>query len=266
MAIIQGDLAEYAVPDLLQFMHASRKQGQLLLQLRASTQPAGVFFHSGEVIHAYCPPKVGVNALYALLGWREGRFAFLKDAAAPERTIHDGLQNILLEGLRRLDEYRVIAERLPAPDTVLHLSRESEGEADIRLTRGEWKVLSLVNGRRTLREVMEGSQRAEDEGARMVYGLLVAGLVTTVSDDRWLDRIVPARIPAAEAPPQRGAPPTILANLLLKRVDGVRTLAALRRELGCTERDLGEELRLLVRTGWVRLVRGADLFERWAGG
>lgn len=265
MAIIQGDLAEYALPDLLQFIHASRKVGQLVLE-GAGAAPAGVYFDVGEVVHAYCPPRKGVPALYHLLAWREGRFAFLKNVAPAERTIFDDLQNLLLDGLRRLDEYRLLATRLPPRDTVLHLARtERAQQADIRLTRAEWQVLAHVNGRRTLDEVMRLAGDAEDEAARTVYGLLMADLITTAHDDSWLEGIVPARIPAEEAP-GRGAPPTILANLLLHRIDGVRSLQIILRELGCGERAMGDELHLLVRTGWIRFRAGADLYERYLAG
>lgn len=264
MAIMQGDLGEYALPDLLQFIHGTRKQGQLLLE-GASTASAGVYFSAGEVVHAYCPPRVGVPAFHHLLTWESGRFAFLKNAAPAQRTIHDDLQNLLLDGLRRLDEYRAIAARLPPPATVLHLAQGADAKADIRLTRPEWTLLSQVNGRRTLEEVLRQGA-AEDESARIVYGLLVSGLVTTARDDSWLDAIVPARIAADEASPSRGAPPTILANLVLKRVDGRRSLAAILRELSCGERPLAEELRLLQRTGWIRFAAGAELFERYLAG
>jgi hypothetical protein len=266
MAIIQGDLAEYAIPDLLQFLHASRKAGQLVLESR-SAAPAGVFFAEGELVHAYCPPRKGVPALYQLLSWQEGRFAFLKNVAPAERTIFVDLQNLLLDGLRRLDEYRLIAGRLPPPGTVLHLGRTEAGaRADIRLTRAEWEVLAHVNGRRTLEEVLHLAGDAEDEGARIVYGLLVAELVTTARDDSWLEAIVPERVPTAAAPPGRAAPPTILANLLVKQVDGRRSLAAILHALGCTERALADEVHLLVRTGWLRFRQGEDLYARYLAG
>lgn len=264
MAIMQGDLGEYALPDLLQFIHSTRKQGQLLLE-RAAATPAGVYFSGGEVVHAYCPPRVGVPAFHHLLTWESGRFAFLKNAAPAQRTIHDDLQNLLLDGLRRLDEYRAIVGRLPPRATVLHLSGAGEPTADVRLTRAEWGVLSQVNGRRTLEELL-GAGGSEDETARIVYGLLVSGLVTTARDDTWMGAIVPERVPVGEAPPTRVAPPTILANLVLKRVDGRRSLAVILAELDCGERALAEELTLLRRTGWIRFAAGADLFERHLAG
>ena len=266
MAIMQGDLAEYPVPDLLQFIHASRKQGQLILESPAVARPAGVFFSGGELVHAYCPPVIGVPALYQLLAWQQGRFAFLKGAAPPERTIHDDLQNLILEGLRRLDEFRVFEAHLPPFDTALHLALDQAASDEIRLTHAEWRLLSQVNGRRTLADLLEASGRPPDEAARLIYGLLAAGLLTGEHDDGYLDQIVPAKVPAAEAPPTRTAPPTILANLVLQKVDGRRTLRVLQEALGCDRNALAEELRLLVRTGWLRIAAGAEAWRRHLAG
>jgi len=265
MATMQGDLAEYALPDLLQFIHATRKQGQLLLEA-GPTRAAGVYIAGGELIHAYCPPRVGVPAFYNLLAWEQGRFAFLKNAAPVERTIFDDLQNLLLDGLRRLDELRLVQRRLPPRDTILHLTPERDRQAEIRLKLPEWRILSSVNGRRSLEEVLHLAGTSEDESSRIVYGLLLAGLVGTARDDTWLQGIVLARVPTAEASSSRAPPPTLLANLVLKRVDGRKHLAAILAELGCPERSLGDEVRLLLRTGWVRLASGRDLFDRYLAG
>ncbi len=263
MAIMQGDLAEYPVPDLLQFLQGTRKHGQLLLEPPSRSRTAGLFFDEGELVHACCPPTSGVRAVYEVLPWHEGRFAFVKDVEPEQRTIREDLQSVLLEGLRQLDELRRARTLLPPPDTVLHLERELQVHDDVRLTRGEWQVLALVNGRRTLADVVELSGRPAVEGSRIVSELLAARLVVTTADDLYLEAVVAARVSAASAPAQRTAPPTMLANLILKQVDGRRTLRGIRDALGCGTADLVEELRLLVRTGWVTVAAGHDEYRRF---
>ncbi len=247
MAIMQGDLAEYPVPDLLQFLQGTRKHGQLLLEPPSRSRTAGLFFDEGELVHACCPPTSGVRAVYEV----------------EQRTIREDLQSVLLEGLRQLDELRRARTLLPPPDTVLHLERELQVHDDVRLTRGEWQVLALVNGRRTLADVVELSGRPAVEGSRIVSELLAARLVVTTADDLYLEAVVAARVSAASAPAQRTAPPTMLANLILKQVDGRRTLRGIRDALGCGTADLVEELRLLVRTGWVTVAAGHDEYRRF---
>ena len=266
MAVMQGDLSECSVPDLLQFFHGARKQGQLLIESTILQKPAGVYFQDGAVIHAYCPPKEGVSAIYQLLKWREGKFAFLKDMAPSQRTIHEDLQNLLLEGLRQIDEFNVLQDQLPSPETILYLERDSQKTDEIRMTQPEWKMLALVNGRRSLREVIEVSGRDESDAGRIVYGLLIAGLITVEHDDWYLSAIVPEKIPAAAGSKRRAPPPTILASLLLNKIDGKKNLKEIQAELRCTERDLVEEFRLLMRTEWLQLSAGLDEFRRFLEG
>ena len=266
MAVMQGDLAECSVPDLLQFLGGTRKQGQLLIESTLLRKPAGVYFANGEVVHAYCPPREGVPAVYQLLKWREGRFAFLKDMVPVQRTIHADLQNLLLEGLRQIDEFNALRDRLPAAGTVLYLERDSQKTDEIRMTQPEWKMLSLVNGRRTLGQVIEMSGRAENEAGRIAYGLLVAGLITITHDDSYLSAIVAEKIPAAAGSKRRAPPPTILGSLLLNKIDGRKTLKAIQGELACTEKDLVEEFRLLMRTEWLKLSSGEEEYRRFLEG
>jgi len=62
----------------------------------------------------------------------------------------------------------------------------------------------------------------------------------------------------------RYAPPTLVANLLLKQCDGSRSARELMNELNMDEREFLEELKLLVRTHWLDFVRGAEEFARMA--
>lgn len=263
MAIMQGDLAEYALPDLLMFLQGMRKQGQLIIENAAQKASAGVYFQSGEVVHAWCPPQEGEPAIHQLLRWREGRFAFLKNAIVPARTIRSDLQHILLEGMRRIDESRHIDAGLPSGDAILHVQRDMRRMEEVRLTVVEWKVLSLVNGRRSLDQVVAASGREEQDARRLVFGLIATGLILTSHDDSYLAAMVPRRVPAERAPRTRSSPPTMLANLLLREVDGRRSLREVKAALGCGEPELMEEFCLLERTAWVELERGRDVFERY---
>ena len=263
MSIMQGDLAEYALPDLMMFLQGMRKHGQLIVENSITRVSAGVFFDRGEVVHAYCPPREGVQAINHLLRWEEGRFAFLKGATHRERTIEIDLHNLLLDGLRQLDEQRLIEGRLPPWDTVLHVQRDASAIDDVRLTQVEWRLLALINGRRTLQEVVDLSGSIELEAQRLVYGLISSGLILTNQDDSYLAQIIAERVPVGAAAHNRGSPPTMLANLFIKQIDGVRDLRQIRRALGCSETELVEEFNLLKRTGWVRIRSGHEVFERF---
>jgi hypothetical protein len=215
---MEGDLAEYPIPDLVQFFHTSRKQGRLVLEGK-EPHSANVYFLGGEVIHAASPPRSGVDAFYEILSWREGRFAFYKDPVDVDRTIHEDLPKLLLEGLHRLDSLRLIQSRLPPSNTVLYLGRDTRDSIEVRLTNAEWRLLAKVNGRRTLGEIRSIGNSFE-ETDRLVYGLITAGLVTPFPEKSWLDTVIPERTPPVRLLPQRVAQTKVLGALSLGKVGG----------------------------------------------
>ncbi len=96
----------------------------------------------------------------------------------------------------------------------------------------------------------------------VLVALVTADLVVDMRDDSFLDEIVPRMLRQSEVNATRYAPPTLVANLLLKRCDGTRTSRQIMTDLQLDERQFLDELKLLVRTHWLGFARGADAFER----
>ena len=99
---ISGSLSEMGLPDLSQILSQGRKSGRLTL--RGDGVEGEVHFESGQVVHAVCGNSVGQAAFYELLGVTEGSFALDPSFQPTEHTIAVGVESLVLEGLRRLDE------------------------------------------------------------------------------------------------------------------------------------------------------------------
>ena len=125
-------------------------------------------------------------------------------------------------------------------------------------------MLSLVNGKRSVRQIIESAAREESEVRAILVGLLAADLIVDRRDDSYLDAIVPRHVRQDEVGETRYAPPTLIGNLLLKSCDGRRTARQLMAEMRLDERQLVEELKLLVRTHWIVFSSGAEPFSRLA--
>ncbi len=263
MAVMQGDLRDYALPELLQFLQTLRKKGQLLIERKDPQQSAGVYFAGGRVVHAFCPPAHGEEAIYHLLQWRQGRFMFLADAVPEAETIHTDLRNLLLEGMRLLDELPDVHQHLPAADTVLHLERDSERIAEVRVNVRQWRLLANVNGRRTVADLIAMSDRDPVDVSRDIYHLLMVGLVSERHHDAFLGEIVATAVAEEEWPGTPSHPLPILSGRILLLADGRRTLLEIREALRCTEQDLIEEFKYLVRTGRLRLLDGHRAYDRF---
>ena len=118
--------------------------------------------------------------VFELLSWQEGRFHFVEGAAGegPAADLPLGVDALLLEGARRLDEWSALTDRVPSIAMVPVLHGDAPHEARLELRPAEWEVLSHVDGRRDLRGIAVVTAMSEFDVARVAYGLLTAGLIT----------------------------------------------------------------------------------------
>ncbi len=123
------------------------------------------------------------DVIYDLLRWETGNFKFYENKFPTQEdvTINISTENLILESVRRLDELEHIQKKLPAFDTVLGLAiAETRRAKDVALEAEEWNVLTLVDGRRDIRRIIEESRLGKLETMKRLAGLLLAGLVEHV--------------------------------------------------------------------------------------
>jgi len=99
-----GELAEIPVVDLFQLINSSQKTGKI--DLIMDMGKATVCFKDGEIIHANFLKLRDKDALFALLGVKNGHFIYTRgvpDEFENLPSIGDFL-GLLMEGLQRIDE------------------------------------------------------------------------------------------------------------------------------------------------------------------
>lgn len=103
--------------------------------------------------------KVQVSeVIFNSLSWEDGRFAFYDDVGHPPDviTIDMNLQNLIMEGVRRIDERGRLNEQFPDHDMLVQALTNPEWvKSNMSLTPEEWSVFFLVDGRRSLQEVCQ---------------------------------------------------------------------------------------------------------------
>jgi CheY-like chemotaxis protein len=105
--MLEGTLETLSLPDLLSVLAMARATGSLTVDTGADA--ATIYLKDGEPLAAGFGEKVGVEAIYHLLGDRlTGTFAFRKDEVEEPRTIHSSVMEILLEGARLHDEQALV--------------------------------------------------------------------------------------------------------------------------------------------------------------
>ena len=117
---------------------------------------------------------------YGLFGWTEGDFRFEPDVSPPPEsvTIPLSIENIIMEGTRRIDEWARIKDRIPNLDVIVRFSDQPHEKAKgVNLTPDEWRVFARINGVHSIRQIAQQTALGEFDVARIIYGFLSAGLV-----------------------------------------------------------------------------------------
>jgi hypothetical protein len=122
------------------------------------------------------------EVLYDAFVWTSGEFGFADQLELPEYavTISVDLPNLIMEGARRIEEWELCLQLLPDPRQVYRVVSAPRTDR-VTLTADEWRILFMIDGRRTLEDLVRD---AEDDPLfvyRVVYGLAANQLVEPVS-------------------------------------------------------------------------------------
>jgi hypothetical protein len=129
------------------------------------------------------------DAVFDLLRWPDGEFAFVMDDGDPDDLgAALPVDDLVAEGRRRLEAWPRIAEQVPAADAVVRLNPVPPAEPTANAD--EWTLLALVDGRRTVGELVVLSGRGEYAIVSALAALVGRGLlvVGSAGEDKLLSR------------------------------------------------------------------------------
>ncbi|MAT97864.1 MAG: hypothetical protein CL608_12030 [Anaerolineaceae bacterium] len=165
-----------------------------------------------------------LDTVYKLFTWGEGFFRFDANKLPNSGyiTIPIDLESVIMEGSRRLKEWEILQDELPDLDVALRFTDRPDARLrNINLTVEEWRVVSFVNPRNSIRQIAKANNLSDFEIRRIVYGMLQAGLVEFVNRPK----------PAPEkrdggSRQQRGAEPSpaVKRSVVVRLIDRIRGL------------------------------------------
>lgn len=165
-----------------------------------------------------------LDTVYKLFTWGEGVFRFDANKLPNSGyiTIPIDLESVIMEGSRRLKEWEILQEELPDLDVALRFTDRPDARLrNINLTVEEWRVVSFVNPRNSIRQIAKANNLSEFEIRRIVYGMLQAGLVEFVNQPKPAPEKTesPARRKAAPEPS-----PAVKRSVVVRLIDRIRGL------------------------------------------
>ncbi|MFO7963549.1 MAG: DUF4388 domain-containing protein [Desulfobacterales bacterium] len=105
--VFSGDLNFFGLGDLLQLIGSNNATGLLNINNPYDENTGVIFFVDGNPIDARYGSLNGLDAVYALFGWTRGHFEFVLSPVKNAKTIHDSRMQIILTGLKMLDEGKI---------------------------------------------------------------------------------------------------------------------------------------------------------------
>ncbi len=132
---LEGSLKEVDLVEVIQLIEMGRKTGMLTLETNIYT--GHLYFRQGEPIYAQAGKWSGIDAFFTMFSWGEGRFRFTQQPLEMNENIDANRgQELLMEGVRLMDEMEEALRHMPTFDTELIIASGKnipEGEAGVLL-------------------------------------------------------------------------------------------------------------------------------------
>lgn len=155
-----------------QGQHEGKRLGELMVELGSLAQ---------EDLEKYISIQIE-EAVYHLFAWTQGSFTFKPDEMPEEGLFRVSINPdaLLMEGARRVDEWSLIEKKVPSMDLIFALQRDPLAEEGVELTDDQRRVIGLLDGERSVDELVEESGLVEFDTAKALYGLIQAGFAERV--------------------------------------------------------------------------------------
>lgn len=133
---------------------------------------------SEETLKKYNTKQVEL-ILYDLLLWEKGKFEYKDDRLNLTNMIVTQLNpmKLILEASRRIDELSVLKKVIPSDKLVFKMSGKVHSKEEIKLNANEWRVLSLIDGTRSVRQVITESAYDEFAVYKIIFSVISSGLI-----------------------------------------------------------------------------------------
>lgn len=165
-----------------------------------------------------------LDTVYKLFTWGEGFFRFDANKLPNSGyiTIPIDLESVIMEGSRRLKEWEILQDELPDLDVALRFTDRPDARLrNINLTVEEWRVVSFVNPRNSIRQIAKANNLSDFEIRRIVYGMLQAGLVEFVNRPKP----APEKRDAGSRQQRAAEPsPAVKRSVVVRLIDRIRGL------------------------------------------
>ncbi|MEM6527371.1 MAG: DUF4388 domain-containing protein [Chloroflexota bacterium] len=164
-----------------------------------------------------------LDVVYNMLSWEDGPFRF-DDNVLPEGErilVPIDLENVIIEASRRIQQGKKLLDEIPDLNVSLRFPENpKEKFKGIHLSVEEWRVVSFVNPKNSIKQIAKANNMSDMEIRRVVYGLMMAGLVQIVKPTEGA--AAASDKPRSRRPPRRKA--QVSEGVVNKLIDKIKSL------------------------------------------
>ncbi|MBD3306146.1 response regulator [candidate division KSB3 bacterium] len=164
---LRGNLEQMHLAEIIQTLSMNQKSGGL--KITRGSQVGKIGFEQGSIVHASLDSYTGEEAIYRILAWDDGYFVFDSTDPPDTKTITASINGLLMDGLNQREEYLKYKKVLPSFDAVLTIP-DPEKTKGVKPTVK--KILSLIDGQRTIQQIIEVSPMNYVLATKIIYTLL----------------------------------------------------------------------------------------------
>jgi curved DNA-binding protein CbpA len=149
---------------------SGKRQGAILVELGYLTAKDlfwGVKYQVMEII-------------YSIFQIEDGEYEFISGEIPHDEviTLKMSIGNLIYEGVKRIDNWTRIRKEMPNINSVFKLSSDpAKLFQDLELTTSDRKMLSLVDGKKTIKELIDNAWIGSFEGMKILYVLWSIGII-----------------------------------------------------------------------------------------
>jgi Domain of unknown function (DUF4388) len=120
--------------------------------------------------------------VWSLFYWQDGRLSFSIGVPPEDEQVRVQLpmRQVVLQGIKQAPSARALVARLGRRETVFAPAFQTEGLIELALDADDYRLLGLVDGRRTLYEICTEGPRSAADNAKLMYAFHVLQLIRKV--------------------------------------------------------------------------------------
>ncbi|HEY6188705.1 MAG TPA: DUF4388 domain-containing protein [Pyrinomonadaceae bacterium] len=248
---LTGELSDLSLAELIEFFCNQRKTGRL--KVIYPHLPGYFYIQAGALVDARIGSLSGIDAVYYALTLPNASFSFDAEYDAEQRTIHQPWTQVVLEGLRRMDEG--IAPESPINKEELPDEKDLEEAFESVISDGDREASALPMAM-TVDSMASGGGRKKKFFVAAAIVVLMCVAATVVLTNRY-----------ARAESTASIPPLVLSDMGENRSDASSGVAAdspaqQLAETSVSDQGMTEESSAHASDASMRLLREREARER----